>query len=148
MKGGISWKLITLAFDRYPCEFYLRFLSRDIYIKLCQMYTKIHKYTISYSFSRFKKIIFSKYATNLKTKISQRKLIVTKLYIYEFLYKFYKVLYHFIEKGTSDWTFVGHDQELKWLAFTTPTPFHFSKTVPLNVWPLKSLTNIKLSSYI
>ena len=45
MKGGIGRKLITLAFDRYPCEFYLRFLSREIYINLCQIYTKIHIYT-------------------------------------------------------------------------------------------------------
>ena len=49
-------------------------------IKLCQNYMKIHIYTILYRNSRFKQIIFSKYATNLKTKISQRNLIVTLFY--------------------------------------------------------------------
>jgi len=71
IKGGISWKLITLALDRDPWKLYLMFLSREIDIKLC-LYTKIHiyTYTVLYRNSRFKQIIFSKYATNLKTKIS------------------------------------------------------------------------------
>ena len=60
-----------------PWKFYLMFLSREIDIKLCQIFTKIHKYTILYKSSRFKQIIFSKYANNLKTTISQRSLIVT-----------------------------------------------------------------------
>ena len=47
------------------------FLSRENDIKLCQNYTKIHIYTILYTSSRFKQIIFSKYATNLKTSMSQ-----------------------------------------------------------------------------
>ena len=34
-KGGIGWKLITLALDRDPWKFYLMFLSREIDIKLC-----------------------------------------------------------------------------------------------------------------
>ena len=51
------------------------FLFRGIDIKLCQIYTKIH--TILYKSSRFKQIIFSKYATNLKTTISQRSLNAT-----------------------------------------------------------------------
>ena len=37
----------------------------------------------------------------------------TKLYIYEFLYKFDTVLYQFLETETLDITFMGHDQELK-----------------------------------
>ena len=53
------------------------FLSREIDIKLCKIYTTIHIYTILYRNSRVKKIIFTNYATNLKTKISQRNLIVT-----------------------------------------------------------------------
>ena len=77
MKGGIGWKLITLAFERDPWNVYLKFLSREIDIQLCQFYTKIHIYTISYRNSKFKQLIFSIYATNLKTKISQRKLIFT-----------------------------------------------------------------------
>ena len=76
MKGGIGWKLIPLALDRDPWKSYLMFLSREIDIQLCQMYTKINVYTIFYKSSGFKKIKFSKYATNLKTMISQRKIIV------------------------------------------------------------------------
>ena len=36
----------------------------------------------------------------------------------EFLYNFDTVLYQFLEIGTSDITFMGCDQELKWLAFS------------------------------
>ena len=42
----------------------------------------------------------------------------TKLYIYEFSYKFDTVLFQFLETGTSDITFMGRDQELKWYAFS------------------------------
>ena len=133
-----------------------------------------------YRSSRFKKIKFSKYATNPKTMISQRKLIIpililylsflffidlihniiytsvlldqkfhhqwqcskvvtwyrrrhvtnkllwshdsslrfSKFYIYELSYNFNTFLYQFLETGTSDKTFMGRDQELKWLAFS------------------------------
>ena len=54
----------------------------------------------------------------------------SKFYIYEILYNFNRVLYQFLETGTSDKTFMGDDQELKWLAFSL-SPFHFSFTVPL-----------------
>ena len=47
------------------------------------------------------------------------------------MFKFDTVLYQFLETGTSDITFKGHDQELKWLAFKAYTPFQFSRTVPL-----------------
>ena len=53
---------------------YLMFLSREIDIKLCQIYAKNYIYKILYKNRRFKQIIFSKYATNLKTTISQRSL--------------------------------------------------------------------------
>jgi len=46
MKGGIGWKLITLALDLDPWKLYLMFLSREIDIQLCQIYTKINIYTI------------------------------------------------------------------------------------------------------
>ena len=46
------------------------FLFREIGIQLCQIYTKINIYAILYKSSRFKHIIFSKLATNLKTIIS------------------------------------------------------------------------------
>ena len=77
MKGGKGWKLITLALDRDPWKLYLMFLSQEIDLQLCEIYTKININTILYKSSRFKKIKFSKYATNLKTMISQRKLIET-----------------------------------------------------------------------
>jgi len=77
MKGGIGWKLIILALDRDPWKLYLMFLSRETDLQLCKIYTKINIYTILYISSGFKKIKFSKYATNLKTMISQRKLMVT-----------------------------------------------------------------------
>jgi len=41
-----------------------------------------------------------------------------KLYRYEFSYTFDPVLYQFLKTGTSDITFMGRDQELKWLAFS------------------------------
>ena len=77
MKGGIGWKLIAFALDRDPWLSYLIFLFREIYIKLCQIYTKIHINSILYRHRRFKQIIFSEHATNLKTKISKRNLVVT-----------------------------------------------------------------------
>ena len=40
MKGGIGWKLITLALDRGPWKLCLMFLSREIDIQLCQIYKK------------------------------------------------------------------------------------------------------------
>ena len=67
--------------------------------------------------------IFAEYDL-LKPTISIRNCI------YEFSYKFYTVLYQFLETVTSDITFVGRDHELKWLAFSL-YPFHFSFTVPL-----------------
>ena len=54
MKGGIEWKLITLALDRDPWKLYLIFLSREIDIQLCQIYTKINIYTILYKSRWFK----------------------------------------------------------------------------------------------
>ena len=80
MKGGIGWKLTTLALDHDLWKLYMMFLSREVNIKMCQIYTKIHIYTILYRNSRFKQIIFSKSATNLKTKISQRNPILTKVF--------------------------------------------------------------------
>ena len=40
-------------------------------------------------------------------------LVRVLLHIFEFSYKFDKVLYQFLETGTSDITFMGRDQELK-----------------------------------
>ena len=50
------------------------FLFQEIEIKLCQSYTKTYIYEIWYKNLSFEQIIFSKYATNLKTTITQRSL--------------------------------------------------------------------------
>ena len=42
-----SFKL-TLALDRDPWKLYLMFLSREIDLQLCQIYTKINIYPILY----------------------------------------------------------------------------------------------------
>ena len=42
MKGGIGWKLITLALDRDPWKLYLMFLSQETDLQICQIYTKIN----------------------------------------------------------------------------------------------------------
>jgi len=54
MKGGIGWKLITLALDSDPWKLHMMFLSREIDIQLCQIYTKINIYTILYKSSEFR----------------------------------------------------------------------------------------------
>ena len=66
-------------------DIYLTFLSREIDIKLCQNYTKIYIYEILYKSSRFKQIIFSKSATNLKTKIT---LAFSNYYFIILIFKF------------------------------------------------------------
>ena len=63
MKGGIDWNLSYLGVYQNSCEFYQMFLSREIDKELCQIYTKIGIYQILYKTSRFKQIIFNKYAT-------------------------------------------------------------------------------------
>ena len=54
-------KILGIDWDK----FYLMFLSREIDLKLFQNYT-------IFKICRIKQIIFNKYATNLKTTISQR----------------------------------------------------------------------------
>ena len=60
-------------------------MSREIDIKLCRNYKKIHIYSILYKSSRFKQIIFNKYAKNLKTIISYRSLRISGLLQLKFL---------------------------------------------------------------
>ena len=84
-KNGRGYSLKTNHFsslNRDTRKLYLMFLSREINIELCQIYTKIHVYTILYRNSRFKQIIFSKYATNQKTKIGFLQLIFHNFYFY------------------------------------------------------------------
>ena len=64
----------------------------------------------------------------------------SKFYIFEFSYNFNTVVYQFLETGTSDKTFMGRDQELKWLAFnlyllSTYTSF---QPIPPFIFPLQS----------
>ena len=55
----------------------------------------------------------------------------TNLHIYEFSYKFDRVLYQFLETGTSDIYLIGIVKCLRFSSFTLYT-FHFSFTVPLS----------------
>jgi len=43
-------------------DIYLMFLTREIDLKLCQIYTKIHIYAILYKSCNINQIIFNKYA--------------------------------------------------------------------------------------
>ena len=54
------------------------FLSREIDVKLCHIYTKMHIYAILYKSYSIKQIIFNKYATILKTTISHSKLRISR----------------------------------------------------------------------
>ena len=67
-------------------------VSRNWYMKLCQIHTKIYIYiTFCKKNSRFKRIIFSKYTINLKTTISQRSLRNLNLLL--LLFEFNKFLF-------------------------------------------------------
>ena len=50
--------------------------------------------------------------------VTRFKFKISKFYIYKLSYNSNQVLYQFLEIGTSDKTFIGRDQELKWLAFS------------------------------
>ena len=76
LKGGTGWNLRISGVERYLLDIYLMFLSREIDVKLCQIYTKIHIF------------IFNKYATNLKTTISHRNLRIWGLLLLSF-FNFY-----------------------------------------------------------
>ena len=54
--------------------------------------------------------------TETRDKYTALSLVGVLLHIYEFSY-FDTVLYKFLETGTSDNSFMGREQELKWLAF-------------------------------
>ncbi len=60
----------------------------------------------------------------------------SKFYIYELSYNSNTVLYQFLETGTSDKTFMGRDQELKWLAFSL-YPLSFFLYSPFKVWRIQ-----------
>ena len=55
------------------------------------------------------------------------------------MYNFSTVLYQFLETGTSDKTFMGRDQELKWLAFGL-YPLSFFLYSPFNLYKSKNWT--------
>ena len=73
------------------------FMSREIDIKLCQNYTKILMYEIFYKSSRFKQIMFSKYATNLKTIVSHRSLRISDLFLFHFFHFYFAFLIYIID---------------------------------------------------
>ena len=74
MKGGIGWNLRISGVDWYIQVIYLMFLSREIDIKRFKNYTKTYICKILFKICSIEQIIFNKYATNLKTTISQRSL--------------------------------------------------------------------------
>ena len=58
------------------------------------------------------------------------------------LYNFNTVLYQFLETGTTDKTFMGHDQELRWLAFNQyPLSFFLNS-------PFKPSTDKECRTYL
>ena len=81
IKGGIGWNLRISGVKWYIQNIYLMFLSREIDIKLCQVYTQIHRYAILYKSCSIKQIIFNKYETNLKKIISHRSLKISGLFL-------------------------------------------------------------------
>ena len=108
IKGGLGWNLSILGVDRDPWEFYLMILSREIDVKLCQMYMKIYICKILYKNSRFKLIIFRKYTTNLKTTISQRSLRNVGLLLLLFKFNDFSFLIDIIDNIIN--TSVSYDQ--------------------------------------
>ena len=52
-------------------------LSREVDIKLCQIYTEIHVHAVLYKSFSIKQIIFNKYETNQNTIISHRNLRIS-----------------------------------------------------------------------
>ena len=73
------------------------FLSREIDIKLCQNYCKTYMYKTWYNRLGLKQIIFSKYATNLKTTISQRSLKNSGLLLILFEFNHFSFLIDIID---------------------------------------------------
>ena len=73
------------------------FLSREMDINLYQNYTKTYKCNILYKIRSIKQIIFSKYATNLKTTISQRSLRNSSLLLLLLELNFFSFLIDIIE---------------------------------------------------
>ena len=67
------------------------------------------------------------------------------MYVYWFSYIFDTVLYQFLETGTSDKTFMGRDQELKWLAFSLyPLSFFLYSPFKRTNLPIKGRVTEKM----
>ena len=73
------------------------FLSREIDIKLCQIYTKTFICKILYNICIIKQIIFNKHATNLKTTIYRRNLRTSGLLILVFEFNNFSFLKDIID---------------------------------------------------
>ena len=140
---------------------YLMFLSREIDIKLCQIFTKIHIYAILYKSWRIKQIIFNKYATNQKTTISHRSLRISGLLLLYFLFIFCILIDkidniitfstyspYYVTRTSANGSAVYWSRDFRlyhgtmilhyhWLKFwwrnTDYTPFHISFSVPLTL---------------
>ena len=77
--------------------------SRNWYKTVSNVYKNLYIYKISYKNSRFKQVIFSKYATNLKTTISQR--IPSYLDLLLLLFEF-KNVSSLIDLMDNDYTYI------------------------------------------
>ena len=84
--------------------------AREIDIKLCYNHTKTYICEIWYRILSFKQKIFSKYATNLKTTISQRSLKNFGLLLLLFEFDNFSILIDIIDNIIN--TSVSHDQNL------------------------------------
>ena len=77
------------------------FLSREVNIKLCQNYTKMYICKMLYKICSIRQIIFIKYATNLKTAISQRSLKTSGLLLLLFEFNNFSFLIDIIDNSMS-----------------------------------------------
>ena len=105
-----------------------------------QIYTKIYIYKLFYKNLRFKQIIFSKYATNLKTTISHRSLNNLGLLLLLLEFNNFSFLIHIIDNIII--TSGSCDQSFHQNCTIRYTPFYFS----LNS-PFKSLHKTNLNIF-
>ena len=128
MKGGIGWNLSILGVDWDPLKFNLMFLSQEIDIKLCQIYTKIYIYKIwKQQYPRGIYYIIN-YRSDRTLMGHDQELEGSAIPPFIFLYSPLKSSLNLLFSGVLNLLHFKH--WLKWFAFSL-YPFHFSYTVPL-----------------
>ena len=118
------------------------FLSREIDIKLCKIYTKIHIYAILYKSWSIK---LNKYATNLKTtSLRISGLLFYFAFLIDIIDNFITYNLYYVTRTSANASAVSLSRNkdgnrvtsilhCHWLKFMwRNTDFHFSFTVPLN----------------